>query len=778
MENLTPIALLGAGGIGKTSIALTILHQDRIKNRFGENRRFIRCDQFQASRANLLNRLSKVIGAGDCNPEDLTPLRRFLSSNETLIVLDNAESILDPRGDHAEEIYDVVEELSQINDICLVITSRITAVPPDCESLEIPTLSMEAARDAFYRIYKGGGPSDLVGDILKQLDFHPLSVTLLATVAHQNKWDNNRLGREWDKRQTGVLRTDRNKSLAATIELSLASPMFRELGPDARELLGVIAFFPQGVDENNIDWLFPTISDGTPFFDKFCMLSLTYRSNGFTTMLAPLREYLRPNDPNSSSLLLAAKKGYFTRMSVDLDPNSPEFEGTRWISSEDVNIEHLLDVFASTGANSDEVWNACASFIGHLYWHKPRQTVLKSGIEGLPDNHRFKSDCLFELSQLFGSIGNPMDRKRLLIHVLELERRRDDDSRVARVLRELSDANLVLGFFVEGMPHANEALGIFKGLGDKVGQARCLNTLAMLLRGDGHLHTAEKLASRAITLLPDSGQEYLTCRSHRVLGEVYYFKEQRGKTIHHFETAVRIASPFNWQDILFSAHRSLARLFLDEDGFEDAQAHLDQVKLHAVGNGYNLGQAMELQARIWYQQHRLEDATSEVLGAIEVLEKLGAASDVERCKMLLWANWMLQRNSGSHFPMGKTCQSNRSPSVVPSEGEYGPGASNSILSQVCILVPCHEDRRQNPSSDFVHSHKLSEEIIQGIFSDDPPRQLNAAKKFRELVTDGKKPMIELAVECGVVPRFVQFLQGGHVMLQVSLVPSRIQIVNH
>ena len=192
-ENLEPIALIGAGGIGKTSIALTVLHHKKVEERFGENRRFIRCDQFPASRDNFLGRLSKVIGAGVKNPEDLTPLRPHLSSKEMLLILDNAESILNPKGTDAKKIYSVVEELCQSKKICVCITSRITTVPPLCKRPEIPRLSIQAACDIFYGIYGGGGRSDVIKKLLKRLDFHALSITLLATTASHNRWGYNRL---------------------------------------------------------------------------------------------------------------------------------------------------------------------------------------------------------------------------------------------------------------------------------------------------------------------------------------------------------------------------------------------------------------------------------------------------------------------------------------------------------------------------------------------------------------------------------------------------------
>ena len=633
-EHLTPIALIGAGGIGKTSIALTVLHDDRIKQRFGDDRRFIRCDQFPPSRNHFLSRLSKVIGAGIENPEDLTPLRPLLSSKEMLIILDNAESILDPHGTNLRGTYAVVEELSQFSNICLCITSRLSTIPPDCRTLDIPTLSMESARDTFYRIYKTGEQPDLVDNILEQLEFHPLSITLLATVAHHNKWDTGRLTREWEIQRTGLLHTQHDKSLAATIELSLASPMFQELGPDARGLLGIIAFFPQGINENNLEWLFPTIPDRANIFGKFCILSLAHRSNGFITMLAPLRDHLCPKDPKSFPLLGAIKECYFSRLSAKVGPGKPGFEETRWITSEDVNVEHLLDVFTSVDTNSDDVWDACAGLIRHLYRHKRRLIVLGPKIEGLPDDHRSKPECLFRLSRLFRSVGNRAESKRILMHALKLWRERGDDLRVARTLRHLSHTNRSLGL-KGGIQLAEEALEVHKRLDDTSGQGKCLRRLAQVLFKDNQLDAAEETASRAVDLLSGKDDQLEVCGCYLLLGCIFQSKGEIATAISHFEKALRIASSSNSYTQRFWIYFSLAGLSFDQGRFDEAHTRVERAKSHVVNDSYLLGHAMWLQARFWYRQRRLGEGRSEVLRAVDAFEKLGAVKDMEDCRKLL-----------------------------------------------------------------------------------------------------------------------------------------------
>ena len=551
-----------------------------------------------------------------------------------ILILDNVESVLDPRRKNAQKIYGAIEELSQFKNLCLCITSRISTVPPTCKTLNIPTLSMKAAHDTFYNIHNGR-QSNLVNKILEQLDFHPLSITLLATIAYENKWGAKQLATEWEKQQTGVLHTLHNKSLAATIELSLASPTFQKLSPNARELLGVIAFLPQGVNKDNLDWLFPTILNRRNIIDKFCVLSLTYQNNGFITMLAPLRDYLCPKDPKSSPLLLTTKKCYFAHLSVVVTPNKPGFEEAKWIASEDVNVEHLLDVFTTIDAGSTDVWDACANFMRHLFWHKSRLVMLGPKIEGLPDTHPSKPQCLFGLSRLFESVGNHTERKRLLLHTLKLWRQRGDKMQVAQMLGFLSDANQGLGLYKEGIQQAKEALEIDKQLKNKWRQGQSLQQLAWLLYGDKQLDAAEEAISQGMSILSAKGDHFEVCQCHRLLGAIYSSKGKIEDATNQFKTALKIASPFSWHNEQFQIHNSLVELFSDHNRFDDAHAHIKLAKSHAANDTYLLGCVMELQARVWYKEHKFKEAKSEALRAINVFKKLGATKDLEKCKDIL-----------------------------------------------------------------------------------------------------------------------------------------------
>ena len=646
------MALTGTGGIGKTSIILTVLHDHRIKELFGDSRWFIRCDQFPASHTHFLRKLSEAIGAGVENPEGLSSMRRYLSSKEMLIVLDNAESILGLSETDAQEIHTTVDELSQYDNICLVITSRISnGLPPHCEIIEVPTLSMEAGHQTFYRIYKLGERSNEINEILKELDFHPLSITLLATVSQQNRWNTKRLTAEWEKQRTGVLRARNLGSLAATVELSLASPMFQELGPDGREALEVVAFFPQGVDKDDVEGLFPTISDGLSMLDTFCNLSLAYHGNRFITMLAPLRDYLRLKDPMSSLLLRTAKDHYFMRLSVDLRPGEPDFDGSQWITAEDVNVEHLLDVFASIDAGSEDVWDACMHFMDHLHWHKPRLVVIGSKVEALPDSHPSKPSCLWVLSRLFGRVGNWAEQKRILVLSLEIWKERGDDHRVADTLIGLSNANRVLDLREEGIGQAREALDIFGRLGETDERAHCMLILALLLCADEQIGAAEEAATGAMDLSDEQNQNQLN-QCHKVLGAIHQTKGNAEKAIHHFEASLRIASVLNLRDELSKTHLALADLYLEEDNFNDANAHIEHAKSYAGNDILLLGCTFLTSTRVLYEQNKFEEAKSEALRGLAIFEKLGVTVFVEGTRRFLEHIEVKVKewdNDGKHF---------------------------------------------------------------------------------------------------------------------------------
>jgi len=103
----------------------------------------------------------------------------------------------------------------------------------------VPVLSMGAAREAILSYLRGRRTIDHVDSVPGTTRFSSAVVTLLATVAYHRS-GTQPTDQGMGEMADGCAGDKHNKSLAATIELSLASPMFLELGSDARELLGVL----------------------------------------------------------------------------------------------------------------------------------------------------------------------------------------------------------------------------------------------------------------------------------------------------------------------------------------------------------------------------------------------------------------------------------------------------------------------------------------------------------------------------------------------------------
>jgi len=181
-------------------------------------------------------------------------------------------------------------------------------------------------------------------------------------------------------------------------------------------------------------------------------------------MLAPLRDYFRPKYLASSALLGATKEQYFSQLSARVYPGEPGFEESQWITSEDVNVEHLLDVFISIDVDSRIVWDACAGFINHLNLHKPRLITLGPRIEALLDDHPSKAPCLQALILLFRSVENLAECKRLLTHNLKLWRERGNDVQVAVTLGGLADVNQYTGHCKEGLNRSRKHQKSLNGL--------------------------------------------------------------------------------------------------------------------------------------------------------------------------------------------------------------------------------------------------------------------------------------------------------------------------
>ncbi|KAJ7038923.1 hypothetical protein C8F04DRAFT_997489 [Mycena alexandri] len=312
------IAILGPGGIGKTSLATAALHHPDIIARY-EHRFFVACD----STATSID-MAALIGAhiGIKPGEDLTkPVVQYLSGKPTaLLILDNLETAWEPLVSRSG-IEELLARLTDINNLALIITMRGAERPakvhwthPFLQPLE--PLSLEAARQMFIDI--AGDLHDLkdIDQLLQLTDKMPLAVDLIAHLVDYDSCTG--VLSRWETEKTSLLSAgfDRRSNLDTSIALSLSSPRLIPR-PGAKALLSLLSILPDGLSDIEL------LQGNLPIQDVLtCKALLLGTSLAFINnkkrlqTLVPIREYMQHFHPVDVSLVQPLQKHFHALLNL------------------------------------------------------------------------------------------------------------------------------------------------------------------------------------------------------------------------------------------------------------------------------------------------------------------------------------------------------------------------------------------------------------------------------------------------------------------------------
>ena len=273
----------GQGGEGKTTLAAELTRWLIRSNRF-ERAVFVSVEDVYNVRT-VVDRIGQqlvnnyIIGKykdADLLTKALQPIERELRNGDTLIVLDNMESILPPAGsdkdstlaqvarfepEALETFFDLCQKLQGADGTRLVFTSRQPLAAPYDTGFQRVTLSRLDKKDAIELVHQAmsaqgltpkeddlGGTQPEVEALVQAVNCHARSLVLLAPhisqFGVQHTSDNlRRLMAELHEQHPD----ERERSLFASVELSL-----RRLSPETREKVKPLGVFEGGGHAANI----------------------------------------------------------------------------------------------------------------------------------------------------------------------------------------------------------------------------------------------------------------------------------------------------------------------------------------------------------------------------------------------------------------------------------------------------------------------------------------------------------------------------------------------
>ncbi|KAJ7728904.1 hypothetical protein B0H16DRAFT_1776512 [Mycena metata] len=306
------IAILGAGGMGKTSLAMTVIHHEEVTTKYHGNQFFVTCDT-ASSKPGLAGLVGAHLGLKPGKDLTWAILQHFSNSPPSLLILDNLETVWEPTKSR-HEIEEFLSLLTDINSLALMhqITMRGAERPSKVQWTRpflrpLLPLAQDAARKMFLDITDDKHLLEDVDQILSLTDNMPLSISLLAHLVDVEGCPE--ILSRWEIGTTSVISEghDRKSNLELSISLSLSSPRITSV-PHAQDLLALLSMLPDGLSNVELKQTNFPITDVLGCKAALLRTALAYTDGQKRLkVLVPIREYMGklfpPTDQMTQPLL-------------------------------------------------------------------------------------------------------------------------------------------------------------------------------------------------------------------------------------------------------------------------------------------------------------------------------------------------------------------------------------------------------------------------------------------------------------------------------------------
>ncbi|KAK7022328.1 hypothetical protein R3P38DRAFT_1116689 [Favolaschia claudopus] len=389
-EGSSRVCITGAGGMGKTSVALAVVDSPTIKTVFPKEFIFwVPC--VEAKSSDLLRRILYAqlrVTAETYDSLDTLILELDATKQRRLILLDNFET---PwlSGEDQAKVGHILVRLAELSHIAILVTMTSGFTPGDIEWQHRPLAPLDSApaRDAFKSKYKDAAGGHELTEDARELDRFltsigriPLAITLAAATGGRLRTSVNDLSKAWGKGGTAMLTGPPTHSMDETIRVSMEQGVVKS-SPEALKLLAILSLLPAGTTGINLDWWAATLITPQAAVDMLRAAALIEQSDGpfgaSRIFVHPtIQSYMSRNGHISTEVQeLVHDACYKFVLDHKSIPDDRKFKADlEALASEQINIQGLLmenDVHALRPNAID----ALIAFASYQVWTKPSTKV-------------------------------------------------------------------------------------------------------------------------------------------------------------------------------------------------------------------------------------------------------------------------------------------------------------------------------------------------------------------------------------------------------------------